>query len=463
MAVVQLNPLPITNAEPAYATVFRAEFAKLADLGAAVMRAWRLEAMQRFNTIGLPMPRQEAWRNFPLRSFLNQSFTLQTKPSMGVAQEDLKPYLLQNAYRLVFVNGYFSEVLSDIENLQDGLHLSTLKSVLEVNPETLLNEAGMLSDEYDSFAALNAALFQDGTCLRVAADCHVEKPVQLLFISAPDAAGQSETPQATYLRNHIHMSHRSKLNLLIQHVAIPSLAATPHCHNVVQHVTMGDAATLEMTIHSEAQPNSWLLCADRAQLYGFACLNLSTVTVGEGISRHNIAVNLRGEGAKAQLNGLDILNANGMSHHETTMNHCEPKAQSDQFYKAVLDDESQAYFSGMVFVAPGADGTDSRQLNRNLLLSPNAKASTRPQLQINAHDVKCAHGATVGSLEEDQLFYLASRGLDRSLAQSLLTYGFAEEIILRIEDASVRHLLNRSVLNALHQSAGELRRALGAE
>jgi len=233
-------------------------------------------------------------------------------------------------------------------------------------------------------------------------------------------------------------------------------------NNSVQEFVVDEAGQAECTIILDEAAQGWHLTATRSQLQAKAKLNLNTVTLGGQTSRHTINTLLKGEQAEANLNGLDVLCDKTEIYHHTVTEHWVPDCVSNQFYKGILDDETKSEFNGMVFVAQGANGTDSQQLNKNLLLSENARVWTRPQLQINADDVKCAHGATVGQLEKDQLFYLASRGLDRELAQGLLTYGFAEDIIQKIAASSVRRYLDGRVLNNLHRADANVKRQLGA-
>jgi|GEM_PF-65658 len=471
MAVVNLNSISQKTSlnqsnqeETPFSEAYQADFVHFSNAGSPALhtipalRAWRSEAMLRVNKFGLPTPRHEAWRNFPLNRYLSNAFSLKTS-LLNIAQEltlaDIQPHVLPDAYRLVFVDGHFSLGLSSsFDNLPEGLQVTPINNALEQNPEAMLNAAGMLSDEYDAFALLNAALFQNGACVKVQEGCQIDKTVELVFIASA-ATEVNQLPGMVYMRNHVSLAPNSKLTIFVQQLSLNVVpgqtgATIPFCHNIAQHITLMENAALDMTILTQTPENTWLLGSERAELAEKSSLNLSTVSVGKGIARHSVEVNIRGEGADAKMNGLDILNDKGTTHHETRMSHYAGNATSDQFYKGILDDSTQVNFSGMVFVATDADGTDSRQLNRNLLLSDNAKASTRPQLQINAHDVKCAHGATVGSLEPDQLFYLASRGLGRGLAQSLLTYGFAEEIVLRVDNAAIRKVLNVAILKSLH-------------
>jgi Fe-S cluster assembly protein SufD len=176
----------------------------------------------------------------------------------------------------------------------------------------------------------------------------------------------------------------------------------------------------------------------------------TTITLGAELSRHNINVMMRARGAECRVDGLYMVSTGQHTDTHSLIEHAEPHCTSRQLYKGILDGKSRAVFNGKVFVREGALQTDAQQTNRNLLLSNEARVDTKPQLEIFADDVKCAHGATVGQLEEEELFYLISRGLKPDLAQNLLTYGFAEEVVNKIRIESIKAQLDETVLNRLH-------------
>jgi Fe-S cluster assembly protein SufD len=178
--------------------------------------------------------------------------------------------------------------------------------------------------------------------------------------------------------------------------------------------------------------------------------DLTTITLGAGLSRHGVTVRMPEEGAECWVDGLYLTGDGQHADTHSVIDHVAPRCASHQLYKGILDGRSRAVFNGKVFVRRDAQQTDARQTNRNLLLSPDARVDTKPQLEIFADDVKCAHGATVGQLEEEELFYLRSRGLHDDLARNLLTYGFAEELVTKIKIDSIRRQLDEAILNRLH-------------
>jgi Fe-S cluster assembly protein SufD len=475
-----------------YEQAFRNRLQGLLTDSADWLQDFRLQALSRFETLGFPTRRLEAWKHINIRPLLNQSFQ-PCADAVAVSDVELQPHLLSNPpagehsteiLRLVFVNGYYREDLSsspaaldaaalDVQKAQTAEsehYVGSIKAATQgytpkqsdgkpqgqVNTqiEFLKTQLGrQISEENDAFAALNAALFEDGALIRVPDGVTVQPLLQILFLST----GSSE-PYAAYPRNLVILGRNAKVSLLIEHIG---LCEEPYFNSSVNEFILSEGAIADVTVLFSESNTAWHLAATRTHLAESAQLNLSTITVSGKTLRHSISTLLQGEKAEVGLHGLDVLRGATEMYHHTVTEHWVPNCASSQFYKGILDDTSKSEFNGMVFVAQGANGTDSQQLNKNLLLSDEARVWTRPQLQINADDVKCAHGATVGQLEKEQLFYLASRGLDRELAKSLLTYGFAEEIITRLENPAVRRYLDRLILDNLRGSENGLRQELG--
>ncbi len=461
----------ITLAELPYERAVRHRFQGFCDTDAPALSAWRREAFARFERLGMPTRRSEAWKAFNLRTLLNQAVQPMADVPVAAITEDIAAYFpvaAADALRLTFINGRYQANLSSANLESHGLYVESLADVLKSEANSPQQVAlfqqlsTALAQEEDVFAALTATLLESGVCIRVAEGVTVAAPVQALFLTTP-AVYANAAPVATYLANIVALEPNAKLNLFIQHRCLHTdgvTSETPYINHSLNTVSLAQGASLDLTVLLDEAPLAFHLAATRAELAQDASLNLTTVALGDSTARHAINTQLLGERTSVTLNGLDVLKGRGASHHHIVMGHQAPNAESDQFYKAVLDDAAQSSFNGLVFVAVGADGTDSKQLNKNLLLSNEARAWTRPQLQINADDVKCAHGATVGSLEPDQLFYLASRGFDRALAQSLLTFGFAEEVIDRVNNVDVRRYLAQQALDTLQEAANPLRQEL---
>lgn len=426
----------------------------------------RLKALSRFEVLGFPTRKLEAWKYINLRPFLSLPLHPSDIADPLVCPPALQRHLLDarldtsdadhagasQVLRLVFVNGRFSETLSQTEAPGNGIVVSSLKSACQNHPELVRQSLGqMIETENDAFSALNTALFEDGAFIYLPDHAELTPLLQLVYVNV------GEDNHAAYPHNLVVLGQKTKLSLVIDHIG---LADAVSFDASVNHFHLGEGAQADCTVVLSEGPQGWHLANTRSHLQTNASLALNTVSLSGDVNRHSVQTLLQGEGAHVTLNGLDVLDDKTQTYHHTVTEHWVPNCTSDQVYKSILDDASLSEFNSMVFVAKGANGTDSHQLNRGLLLSEDAKIYTRPQLQINADDVKCAHGAAVGQLNEDQLFYLASRGLEPEVAQALLTYGFAEDVITRIAHPLVRRYLDGRILNNLRRAGDTVKKQL---
>ncbi len=458
--------VPAASLHTAYEQAARQQLQALLTQSPDWLQALRLRALSRFEHLGFPTRRLEAWKYLNVRPLLAQAFQ-PFEAEAHLSAEAIVPYLLHDAQcviQLVFVNGQFNASLSSNQDaLSAGVTLGSLKASIQTQSSAMEVQLAqrletLLPQESDAFVALNTALFEDGALISIPDDGVIEPLVQLLFVTVPD--GQ---PRVAYTRNLISLGKNARVQMVIEHVSLPGASVSEYFNSSVHSFELAEGAQAECTLVFNEGAQGTHFATSRNQVAANAKLKLNTVTLSGQVTRHSVTSLLQGENAQVHLNGLDVLCDQTEVYHHTVTEHWVPNGVSVQYYKGILDDASKSEFNGMVFVAEGADGTDSQQLNKNLLLSENARVWTRPQLQINADDVKCAHGATVGQLEKEQLFYLASRGLDPELAQGLLTYGFAEEIIQRIESEPLRHSLNARVLNNLHAASASLQQKLGTQ
>lgn len=427
------------------------------------LESLRLQAMSQFETLGFPNRRQEAWKYINIRPVM--AIPLGSRATANPDQTRVCPPALQrhlleipetDLVRLVFINGEFRPDLSITASAAAGSPaiICPLHQALKDHAPLVQAALGSaLPTENDALAALNTALFRDGVFIHVPDHTTFQPLVQLVY------AHFGEERRTTQPRNLIVLGKQARLDLVIEHLGLSQAVCF---NNSVNEFLLDDGAQANGTLVLSDGPQGWHLASSRSTLKANARLTLNTVSLSGQVNRHSIQTLLTGEGAHVHLNGLDVLDGRTETYHHTVTEHWVPNCTGDQLYKSILDDHSKSEFNSLVFVAQGADGTDSHQLNKTLMLSEDARVWTRPQLQINADDVKCAHGAAVGQLDETQLFYLASRGLSPNLAQSLLTYGFAEEIIQRIANPHVRQYLEARVLNNLHRADASLKQQLGA-
>jgi len=294
------------------------------------------------------------------------------------------------------------------------------------------------------FTALNTASISDGAFIYIPQGKIVETPIHLLFISTARAASSISHP-----RTLIVAAQDAVATVIESYV---SLADDLYFTNAVTEVVARAGAVLDHYRLQEESERGFHIGTTEVHQERGSNYSSCAISLGGEIARHNLNVALNGENITSTINGLYVATDRQHVDNHTTIDHQQPHCTSHQLYKGILDGKSRAVFSGKIFVREGALLTDAKQLNKNLLLSHEATVDTKPQLEIFADDVKCAHGATVGQLEDDELFYLASRGLTSERARALLTYGFAEDVISKIRLASARKQLDEIVLARLHQN-----------
>jgi Fe-S cluster assembly protein SufD len=302
---------------------------------------------------------------------------------------------------------------------------------------TLAGERG------DAFSALNTAFAGGGAFVLVPKDVEVAAPLQLLFLTAAGEGGAAAFPRVLVVAEA-----NSRLDLIETYAAAGGDAE--YFTDAVVEVFVGEGARVTHVKVQDEGAGAFHVASTRADVRRDGAYELTTVTLGAQLSRHGIEVLLGSEGASCRVDGLYIVGTGQHADTHSLIDHRVPRCTSRQNYKGILDGRSRAVFNGRVFVREGAHQTDAEQSNKNLLLSTEARVDTKPQLEILNDDVKCSHGATVGQLEEEELFYLLSRGLHPDLARNLLTYGFAEEVIKGIRYESIRAQLDEAILNRLH-------------
>lgn len=427
-----------------YADAF-GEFATRAHEGEpAWVARLREGAFARFEELGFPTTDDEEWKYTNVSAVARAEFG----PAGGSTKLEsvaVEPFISAEAKqsRLVFVDGIFSRELSSLEAMAEGVVAEDLGAALAgEHAEILWEHLGRLSGEgSDAFSALNTAFLGGGAFLHVAKGVEPGAPVQLLFVST------AESEAATFPRVLVVAERDSRLDLIETYASVGEAA---YLTDAVVEVFVGEGARVTHYKVQDEGAAAYHVASTRAELSRSSYYDLTTVTLGAQLSRHNIEILLESEGAECRVDGLYIVGTGQHADTHSLIDHRVPNCASRQNYKGILDGRSRAVFNGRVFVREDARGTDAQQSNKNLLLSREARVDTKPQLEIYNDDVKCSHGATVGQLDEEELFYLLSRGLHEDLARNLLTYGFAEEVVERIKFESIRAQLDEAILNRLH-------------
>ena len=413
-----------------------------ASNGAARAPAWLKElregSIARFGDLGFPNVKQEAWRFTSVAPIAEGSFELAKAPSRVPSLDDIRPFLLLEAgHRLVFVDGFFQPSLST--PLRDDVQ--SLAQVLANRPELIQQYLGKYAATQDRpFSALNTAFLSDGAFVRVPAKAAMAEPIQLLFL----ASGAKQV--VMHPRNLVVLEREARASIVETYAALKPLT---YWTNSVTEIVVGEGARVDYYRVQRESTKAYHIATTQTHQDRDSTVNLHTVAFGAALARHDIGAVMAGPGGRLILNGLYLLDGAQHADHHTTIDHANHHCESHEYFNGVLDGKSRGVFTGRIIVRPGAQKTDSKQTNNNLLLSTEAHADSQPQLEIYADDVKCTHGSTVGPLDPRAMFYLQSRGVGADEARRMLTYGFAAEILGRMEVAPLRAQLDAIVRSRL--------------
>jgi len=398
---------------------------------------------------GLPGPRSESWKYTNLRALERRSFA---NGDAEAATRLIDPASFQlpavEGPRLVFVNGVWRSDLSNMAALPQGLSLMSLATASDAE---LAASKNLLTQDYgdpaSAFARLNTALASEGAIVRVAAGTQIVEPIHLVFVGAA-----AENDVAWNARVLVELGERASLRLIEHHVGARAGSAG-QLGNIVAQYALAQHARLEVVQIQDAAETATLIRRSEFALSADASLALHTLEIGAQMTRHDLAVDLAGAGARFDSRGVFALH--GRQHADTHLDvqHNARDTTSDILWRGVADQRSRGVFHGAITVAAGADGADARLSNKNLLLSANAEIDTQPVLEIHADEVKAAHGATVGQLDERALFYLRSRGLPLDSARRLLISAFCSAVFDDLAPMRLREHLDSLLASRLPLTA----------
>ena len=420
------------DARELYREEFRQAGAALPASGIPWLHSLRAQALDQFLASGFPTPKQEDWKYTDTGQIGTHHFT--TPAPTSVTRAKIEPFCFE-AITLVFVDGVLAWPLP--EQMPSGLRVMSLAQALAADASAIepwLDHDG--PDARHGFSALNLALMRDGAFVRIGHGVSVDTPIHLLFVSS----ARPET--GMHVRNLIVAEHDSRATVVESYVA---LGDATYLASAYTEVVVGNGATVEHYRVGRDAESAYHIGGTRAHLERDSRYLSHSVSLGGRTTRHEITCLLDAEGAHAALNGLYVGHGQQHMDHHTRIEHRVPNGTSREWYRGILTDSARGVFSGRVVVHPRAQHTDAEQANHNLVLSPRAEADSRPQFEIYADDVKCAHGATTGSLDADALFYLRSRGLDEPRARDLLVYAFAADVLGRMTLAPVRALVEQEL------------------
>ena len=404
----------------------------------------RKAGLARFSEIGVPTLDHEDWRFTNTAAIAKMPFNPAFDSSDTITAEQLQKFTFaqQAGSRLVFVNGHFAPKLSSVKNLPAGAKVSNLAAALASDAAFLEKHLGKYAASADNgFTALNQAFFLDGGFVHVPAGKIVEEPIQFIYVSTGGHSGATIHP-----RNLVIAEANSSVTILESYV---SLGGAGYFTNAVTELFAGDNARLEFVKFQDEAQDAFHMAAFHGEFGRASHVNVHSFALGAKLSRNNIRTKLAGEGLECVLNGLYLTRGEQLADHHMIVEHAEPHCASHEYFNGILDDKSKGVFHGRILVREVAQKTDAKQTNKNLLLSDDATANTKPQLEIYADDVKCTHGATIGQLNEEGIFYLRSRGIGTETARRMLIHAFAGEIIERIQHQAAREEVDKIVWDRL--------------
>jgi Fe-S cluster assembly protein SufD len=398
-----------------------------------------------FAELGFPTLSDEDWRFTNVAPIAKLNFQLAKEAAVNGAESKLlgeAAFTKLPGHRLVFVNGFFCAALSSLQPVTGGARIENLAAALANDSALIEKHLGQYAHTANNtFAALNQAFFTDGAFIFVPQGVEVAEPVQLIYISSAINSGETILP-----RNLVIAEANSKLTVVESYISTGNAA---YFTNAVTEIFAGDNARVEHIKLQDEAANAFHIATIAGEFGRASNVTVHSFALGAKISRTNIRAKLAGEGLECILNGLYLTRGEQLADHHMIVEHAQPHCASHEYFNGILDDKSKGVFHGRIYVHPIAQKTDAKQTNKNLLISDDATADTKPQLQIYADDVKCTHGATIGQLNDESIFYLRSRGIGADTARQMLIHAFAGEIIERIQCEPAREVIDKLVWDRL--------------
>lgn len=428
----------LVKSENSYQAAYRALTPSVAWLDMV-----RSSAMDRFEQLQFPSVRDEEWKYTNLAALAKENFVPASRSDDGLDVSGFAYPETANAH-LVVVNGFLREDLSVKTGLEGVVATDLFSAAADARYNKLVRKYLARNASYDNngVTALNTAFLQSGVFIWIPKNVNLETPLQVTFV----ADGENS---AAFPRLLVVAEENSSATVIESFV---SKNGGRYFTNAIAEVVLKEGARVEHYRLQRESNQAFHLATTTAELGRSSRYDTTSINLGAQLSRHDISVVMDHEGSETSVDGLYMIGADQHTDTHSVIDHRKPHCNSHQLYKGILDGNGRAVFNGKVFVREGAQKTDAMQTNKNLLLSDKARVDTKPQLEIFADDVKCAHGAAVGQIDPEELFYLETRGITPELGRNLLTYGFAEEVIANIKIESIRAQLDETVLRQLRTS-----------
>jgi Fe-S cluster assembly protein SufD len=395
-------------------------------------------AQSRFAELGFPGRNDEEWRNTDIRPIAEIPF--QPAVDSPISGDLAADFQFEGLPQIVFVDGRYAPELSTIAHLPGGAKVVSLSEAFRSDAALLEPHLGRYAEfEREPFTALNTALFNEGAFVYIPRGVVVEQPIHLLYLASQHHA-------AIHPRTLIVAEENSQATLVESYGGSEGQV---YFTNAVTEVVLGENAHVDHYKLQRESEDAFHIAMMNVSLKRASNFASHSMTFGGAITRNDVRAVLGAENIECTLNGLYLANGRRLVDNHTSIDHAMPHCNSHEIYKGILDDRARGVFNGKIFVRQDAQKTDAKQTNRTLLLSEDAQINTKPQLEIFADDVKCTHGATIGQLDANQLFYLRCRGIPLQDARALLVYAFASDIVTRIKVEPVRDALDAVLLARL--------------
>ncbi len=408
------------------------------------MRELRESALAEFKKSGLPPHRTEEFKFTPITRELEKNFNFTLDNS--ITKIDPSPFLIANidANVIVFINGVYSPEHSSIKSSADEITILPMEEAVSKMPEIVNQYLSKTADfKTDGLTAWNTAAWSNGTFIHVNENKKVEKPVLIYHIH--DASHQVVSIQ----RNLFIVEKSSDVTVIEK---FDSAGSSNHFTNIVTEGFIKESASLNFYSIQNDTGNQYQYNLKQIQQADSSRVNTFTFTLNGKLIRNNLHLSLDGEKIESHMYGLYMLHGNTLADNHTVVDHKKPNSFSNELYKGIMDDNSKGVFNGKIFVRPQAQKTNAFQANRNILLTDKASVNTKPQLEIWADDVKCSHGCTSGQLDEEALFYLQSRGIEKEIARGMMLYAFAAELFQNITNPILKDYLDKTISERLHKN-----------
>lgn len=400
----------------------------------------RATGVHRFQKMGLPSIKDEEWKYTSVASIADKKFHLPDDHTL-TEESDLKSYIEDSEITLVFINGFFAKKYSRLSALPKKCSIVNLADATAQEKKAIQSYWDKYSSETeDAFAALNRSLMHQGAVIRIDDKTIVDKLIHIVHVTSGKENDILVSP-----RTLIILGKSSEAEILESHISFSKMS---YFTNAVTDVFLAEDAKLRYDKVQNENQNAFHIGTTRIWQERNSQFESFSFSTGAQLTRNNLTVTLNGEGAAVILNGLYAATGEQLVDNHTAVDHRSPNATSNQLYKGILDGNAKAVFNGKIFVKKIAQKTNSYQLNKNLLLGSGCQVNTKPQLEIFADDVRCTHGATIGQLNEDEMFYLLTRAIPKKMAVKMLSRGFVNDILNRVSNAVVREKMDQLLTRA---------------